>query len=79
MWREFVLSGLVLQQLCRWAQLEYLPDMVQGKGYKVPAWSQKQHRLVGSPPNPESSFRERSPDLENSGVSWTPMEENSAV
>ena len=41
-----------LQQLCQFIGVCYEPDMVNGRGFKVPAYTAKQHELIGQKPDP---------------------------
>lgn len=41
----------VLGRLCAFAGLAFEPAMLSGSGFAVPAYTQKQHALVGAPPN----------------------------
>jgi hypothetical protein len=42
----------VLQRICRFADLEFRPEMANGGGLAVPKTTRGQHALVGKPPDP---------------------------
>lgn len=39
-----------LQEICRFAQIDFQPEMVSGQGFEVPQFSRTQHVLVGQTP-----------------------------
>lgn len=42
---------VTLRELCAFLGLEFNPDMVSGKGFVVPGFTQRQHALVGGKPD----------------------------
>jgi hypothetical protein len=40
-----------LRTVCRFAEIEFTDDMVEGRGFVVPAYTRQQHSLVGSQPD----------------------------
>jgi hypothetical protein len=40
-----------LREVCKFAEIEFLDSMVEGSGFVVPAYTKRQHSLVGSRPD----------------------------
>jgi len=41
-----------LRRICTFAEVDFVPAMLQGGGFRLPATTAKQHALVGKPPDP---------------------------
>ncbi len=44
-------TEMILKKICDFLEINYLPEMLQGGGFKVPGYTLKQHLLLGKSPD----------------------------